>query len=209
MGPILMVFLIVLALNVVPAFAPPTWMVFSFLGLRFPEHAGLLLALTGAIAATTGRCILAKMSRVIIRRHWLNDAGRENVDVLRDEIQRRPKLTFGLFLFFAFSPLPSNTLFIAYGLTTMNILRLAFPFLLGRFLSYAFWAASAAMVSRKFELDGGSAIRYFSVYFVVTQLALIGLVYVFAKIDWKALIHERKWRWLRKRKLPPTTDVGQ
>ncbi|HUL32997.1 MAG TPA: hypothetical protein VL128_03880 [Candidatus Eisenbacteria bacterium] len=204
MGPILLVFLIVLALNVIPAFAPPTWMVFSFLGLRFPEHAGLLLALTGATAATLGRCVLAKMSRVILRHHWLNEAARENVDVLRDEIQRRPRLTFGLLLFFAFSPLPSNSLFIAYGLTTMNISRIAIPFFLGRSVSYAFWAASAAMVSRRFELDGESTIRYFSVYFIITQIALIGLVYVFIKIDWNALVRERKWKWLRKRMLPPT-----
>jgi hypothetical protein len=45
MDAILLVFLVVLVLNVIPAFAPPTWMVFSFLGFRFPEHAGCWLSL--------------------------------------------------------------------------------------------------------------------------------------------------------------------
>lgn len=198
MNTIFLVFLIVLALNVIPAFAPPTWMVFSFLGFRFPDHAGWILALTGASAATLGRCILAKMSRVIVRGHWLSAASRDNLDSLRDELQGRPRLTFSLLLFYAFTPLPSNSVFIAYGLTTMNILRIAIPFFLGRFVSYLFWARSGALVSRKFDVDGSEAFGYFGMYFVLTQLALLGIVYVFARIDWKTMLREHRWKWLRK-----------
>jgi len=193
-----LVFLTVLLLNMIPAFAPPTWMVFSFLGLRFPEHAGFLLAVTGALAATLGRCILAKMSRVIVRRQWLSATSRNSVDSLKAEIEKRPRLTFGLLLFFAFTPLPSNSVFIAYGLTTMRILRIAFPFFLGRFVSYVFWAKSGALLSRKFDLNEGATFGYFSLYFVATQIALIALVYAFTRMDWSALIFERKWRWLKK-----------
>jgi len=198
MDTILIVFAIVLVLNVIPAFAPPTWMVFSFLGFRFPEHAGWILAMTGALAATLGRCILAKMSRVIVRRHWLSAASRANLDSLRDELESRPRLTFSLLLFYAFTPLPSNSVFIAYGLTTMNILRIAIPFFLGRLISYMFWAKSSALVSRKFDVDESEAFRYFGVYFVLIQMTLIAIVYVFARIDWKALWREHKWRWLAK-----------
>ena len=198
MTAILMVFLIVFLLNVIPAFAPPTWMVFSFLGFRFPEHAGWILAITGALAATLGRCTLAKMSRVIVRGHWLSAASRDNVDSLRGVLEKRPRLTFGLLLFYAFTPLPSNSVFIAYGLTTMNISRIAIPFFLGRLVSYMFWARSGALVSRKFDLDESETLGYFSVYFVLTQFALIAIVYVFARIDWRVLLREHKWRWLSK-----------
>jgi len=206
MSAILLVFLIVLALNVIPAFAPPTWMVFSFLGFRFPEQAGWMLAIAGALAATLGRCTLAKMSRVIVRGHWLSATSRENLDSLRDELQRRPHLTFGLLLSYAFTPLPSNSVFIAYGLTTMNIFRIAIPFFLGRFVSYMFWAKSGALVSRKFDVDGSEAFGYLGVYFVLTQLALIGAVYVFARIDWKALLHEHRWKWLS-REIGPSSSL--
>ena len=198
MNPILLVFLIVLALNVIPAFAPPTWMIFSFLGFRFPEHAGWALAAAGALAATLGRTALAKMSRTIVRRHWLSQAARENVDALRDELENRPNLTFGLLLFYAFTPLPSNSVFIAYGLTTMSLLRIAIPFFLGRFVSYTFWTLSAAAVSRDFSLESGQMLGYFTIYVVATQFLLLGLVYVFTRIDWKALLGQRKWRWIRK-----------
>jgi hypothetical protein len=198
MDPLFILFLVVLLLNMIPAFAPPTWMVFSYLGFRYPEHAGWTLALVGAIAATLGRSLLAKMSRAILRNHWLSESARANVDTIKSELLRRPKFTFGAFLFYAVTPLPSNYLFIAYGLTTMHLFRIAIPFLLGRFVSYTVWARGAAVISDKLDLDNSKALSYFSVYFVVTQLLLLAIVYFFTRIDWQALLHERKWRWLRK-----------
>jgi hypothetical protein len=198
----LLVFLVVLTLNVIPAFAPPTWMIFSFLGFRFPQYTGWGLALTGALAATLGRCTLARMSREIIRQHWLSEAARRNVDTVRDELSKRPRLTFGVLLFYAFSPLPSNTVFIAYGLTTMKILRIAVPFFLGRSVSYAFWFRGAAAVSGRLALDGGEALGYFSIYFVIMQTAFLVAIYVFTRIDWTALIREHKWRWIKTERVP-------
>lgn len=154
--------------------------------------------MTGALAATLGRCVLAKMSRVIVRRCWLSADSRKSVDSLKEEIEKRPRLTFGLLLFFAFTPLPSNSVFIAYGLTTMNMFRIAVPFFLGRFVSYVVWAKCGALLSRKFDLDKGATIGYFSIYFIAAQILLIGLVYIFTKMDWNALIRDGKWRWLRK-----------
>jgi uncharacterized membrane protein YdjX (TVP38/TMEM64 family) len=198
MGPILILFLVIFLLNVIPAFAPPTWMVFSFLGFRFPSHMGWSLALLGAVAAAMGRSLLGKLSRTIVRNHGLSEAAKENVDSLKLELEKRPKLTFGLFLFYAFTPLPSNYLFIAYGLTTMPLIRLVIPFFIGRFVSYTFWAKSAATVSRKLELEGTEAIAYFSLYFVLTQLALLAVVYAFTRVDWNLLLRERRWKWLPK-----------
>jgi membrane protein DedA with SNARE-associated domain len=198
MSPRLILFLAVFLLNVIPAFAPPTWMVFSFLGFRFPSHIDWSFALVGAAAAATGRSLLGKLSRRIVRKHWLSETARDNVDSLKLELEKRPKLTFGIFLFYAFTPLPSNFLFIAYGLTTMPLIRLAVPFFIGRFVSYSFWTMSSAALSRKLELEDTDAMAYFSIYFVLTQLALLALVYAFTRVDWNLLLRERKWRWLPK-----------
>ena len=91
MNPLVILFLIVLLLNVIPAFAPPTWMVFSYLGFRYPDHAGWTLALVGAVAATLGRTVLAKLSRVIVRNHWLGNAARNNVDSIKTELEKACK----------------------------------------------------------------------------------------------------------------------
>ena len=198
MGPLLVLFLVVFLLNVIPAFAPPTWMVFSFLGFRLPTHMDWSFALVGAVAAAMGRSLLGKLSRIIIRNHWLGEAAKQSINSLKLELEKRPNLTFGLFLFYAFTPLPSNYLFIAYGLTTMPLFRLVAPFFIGRFVSYYFWTMSAAAVSRRLELEDTDAMAYFSVYFVLTQLALLSLVYVFMRIDWRVLLEQGKWRWLRR-----------
>jgi hypothetical protein len=72
------------------------------------------------------------------------------------------------------------------------------PFPIGRFVSYSFWTMSSTAVSRKLELEDTDAMTYFSIYFVLTQLALLALVYTFTRVDWNLLLRERKWRWLSK-----------
>ena len=194
----LILFFVVFLLNVIPAFAPPTWMVFSFLGFRLPSRTGWTFALAGAAAASAGRFLLGKLSRRIIRNHWLSAATQENINSIKLELENRPKLTFTVLLLYAFTPFPSNYLFIAYGLTTLSFTRLIAPFFLGRFVSYYFWTISAAAVSRQFEIEDTDAMAYFSVYFVVTQFALLGLVYAFTRVDWHYLLQHKKLRWLPK-----------
>jgi hypothetical protein len=195
---ILQIFLIVYVLNVIPAFAPPTWMVFSYVGFRYPGANLILLAIVGAVAATLGRTTLARLSTVIIRKRFLGEGARQNIDVIRERLGNRPKLTFSIFLFYAFTPFPSNYLFIAYGLTAMKLPRIAVPFFLGRSVSYVLWGATSSMVRRRLSIESGDALGYMSVYFVATQILLIALVYVFTRIDWRALFDERKLRWMRK-----------
>ena len=50
------------------------------------------------------------------------------LDAIRQGIEGRPVMTFSTFLAYSFSPLPSNYLFIAYGLTSFPIAFLALPF---------------------------------------------------------------------------------
>ena len=195
---ILVLFLIVFLLNIIPAFAPPTWMVFSFLGFRFPEHASVVMAFVGALAATLGRWILAKGSNVIVRRHFLSAEARQNVDAIKEQLSRRKKLTFGVLLFYAFTPLPSNYLFIAYGLTGMELKLITVPFFIGRWVSYSFWTFTASRIAKKITLEDTEALSYLSVYFVATQVLLLALVYVFTKIDWRTLVSEKKLRWIRR-----------
>ena len=73
MRAIVILFLVVFGLNLVPAFAPPTWMVFSYIGFRYVAVNVTLLALVGALAATLGRMALAKMARMVIRQRFLSD----------------------------------------------------------------------------------------------------------------------------------------
>ena len=62
----LALFVAVFILNIIPAFAPPTWAALSYAGFRDPLHNVSLLAFVGAAVATLGRLALAKLSRVIV-----------------------------------------------------------------------------------------------------------------------------------------------
>jgi hypothetical protein len=185
-------FFVVFVLNVMPAFAPPTWMTLSFVGLTLPSVNVMVLALVGAVAATLGRIALAKLARRIVRHGLLSEPVRLNIDTIKQGIEGRKALTSTAFMAFALSPLPSNYLFIAYGLTSLPILFLAVPFFVGRLLSYGFWVTTASTVGDRLNLDTFEASAYFGAYFVLSQLLLVPAIYAFTRVDWHALFAQRR-----------------
>src|SRR5258708_40021582 len=110
------IFFVVFGLNVLPAFAPPTWTVLSFIAIRYDINI-MVIALTGAVAATLGRVTLAKLANSLGRGRLLSESQKTNLDAIKARLERKRTLTFAIFLFYAFSPLPSNHLFIPYALT--------------------------------------------------------------------------------------------
>ena len=91
MTTLILVFLGVFLLNLIPAFAPPTWMVFSAIGLSGTTNNVALLAVVGAAAATLGRLSLAKLSRVIIRQKFLSEDTKQNISAIREGLQGKTK----------------------------------------------------------------------------------------------------------------------
>jgi len=196
---LLAVFLFIFALNVVPAFAPPTWTVLSFISIRFDINF-LALALIGAVAATCGRLVLAKLSKLLVREKFLSEGTRKNIDSVRQRIQSKPRFTAGAFLLYAFSPFPSNNLFIAYGLTGLNLRLIALPFFMGRVVSYSFWAFTAAGLARKIDYESIASGSFFSLYFVITQILTILILFAFTRLDWEALFTDSKVKWRQRNK---------
>jgi uncharacterized membrane protein YdjX (TVP38/TMEM64 family) len=192
-------FAFVFALNVIPAFAPPTWMALSWVGFNYPSANPFLLAVVSACAATLGRLVLARLSHLIIRQRLISDATRDNIDSLKDRLDRHRSLSFGVFLLYAFSPFPSNFLFIAYGLTSLPMWLVAVPFFIGRCVSYSFFVFTASALSRALMNNAADSRGYFGIYFVVTQLLFLAAIFVLAKVDWRHAFAVRKFRWLRDR----------
>ena len=77
---LVLLFGLIFGLNIIPAFAPPTWMAVAFIGFEFPGTNTVLLALVAATAATLGRITLAKLSHWLVREKLLSDAHRKNID---------------------------------------------------------------------------------------------------------------------------------
>ncbi|WP_343661958.1 hypothetical protein [Ralstonia sp.] len=197
MANLLVLFATVLLLNVMPAFAPPTWMVMSWIGFSRPDANPVLLAGVAACAATLGRLILARLSCTLVRNRWMREADRQNIDVVRAWLEDRKGMTVGLMLAYAFGPFPSNYIFIAYGLTGMRLWLIGLPFFVGRWLSYLTWTHIAQLGARyldeETEIDGA----YMGVYFIVSQVVFLALVYGFAKLDWRYFLQTKRLRWRR------------
>jgi len=179
-------FIGIIVFNAIPFFMPATWAVLSFIAATHSVNL-FLLAIIAAIAASIGRILLALFSRDIIRSRFLSDKSRQNIDSLKNIIGKHEGTAVGLFLLYAFGPLPTNYLFIAYGLTTMQLRYLVLPFFIGRLASYTFWIYVGT------EL--GDIVLHnslFSGYFIATQIVTILLVYGFTKVDWKKLVGSDK-----------------
>ena len=190
-------FAVVFLLNIIPAFAPPTWMALSWIGLSRLFGDPFQVALTSALAATAGRLVLARLSHLVIRQRFMKGPARDNIDAIKYRIDRRRTQTFGVFLLYAFSPFPSNYLFIAYGLTSLPLWLIAVPFFIGRCASYSFFVFATSELSKHLVLEATETLAYFGAYFVISQVLLLGTVWLFARVDWRYAFTARRFRWLQ------------
>jgi len=179
-----------------PAFAPPTWMALSYVGFKYPLQNVILLGLVGAMAATLGRLTLAKLSRAIIRRKFLSQTTRDNIDAIREGLEYRHTLTFGVFLLYAFSPYLPTICSSPNGLTSLGWRLIAIPFFIGRVVGYGFWALAGSTAARKIAFESSEAQSYLGVYFVASQILLLSVIYLFTKIDWRVLFRQKKLKWM-------------
>ncbi len=191
------IFLVVLIINIIPAFAPPTWMVLAYFKEQYNFNV-FLLALDGTIAATIGRLILARLSTLLIRKRLLSARTRSNIDNIKNRILEHKRLTIGIFVSYSLSPLPTNQLFLAYGLTDLPLKYIALPFFLGRFLSYLFWVSIISSVTLKVKANQLMHGAYIGSYYIIVQILTLVVVYLFTRIDWQMLFKEKKMTLIKK-----------
>jgi membrane protein YqaA with SNARE-associated domain len=187
----LLLFAAVYLLHLIPVFAPPTWMAIALIALNRPELNPFAVAVVAALGATLGRITLARGAKHLVRERWMSSTTRANVDVFGQMIARRRSARYGLLAFYLYSP-ASNFLFIAHGLTRLPLAMIALPFLLGRLGTYTLWGMAAHGVAQQFRLDQRDWGSYLGGYFVLTQLVLLVALWLFTRIDWRALLERRR-----------------
>ncbi|MGN6201620.1 MAG: hypothetical protein ACTHNY_04370 [Solirubrobacterales bacterium] len=136
---------VVFAVNLLPAFGPPTWAVLVFFSLDFDLPAAPLV-LGGALAAASGRFGRAHGARRL--RPRLAKARLERLDRAQAALaadRRRAAAGLGLF---ALSPVPSGQLFVAAGLMTVPLLPLTAAFFCGRLVSYSIYVGAAQIAEK-------------------------------------------------------------
>lgn len=136
---------VIFAINLLPAFGPPTWAVLVFFSLNFGLPA-VPLVLLGALAAASGRFLLASGARRL--RPRFSKARLAHLErVQAGVVANRRRTATGLGLF-ALSPVPSGQLFAGAGLMTVPLLPLTAAFFCGRLVSYSIYVSAANIAER-------------------------------------------------------------
>ena len=185
------IFLLLIGINAAPILMPPTWIVLSSFFALDSSLDPLLLALVGATGATVGRLILKNLSGFF--RRFVGKEQKSNLDAIGNFLNRK-KFGYVLTSFlFAATPLPSNMLFVAYGMMRAKSIGLYFGFWVGRLLSYYIMITISSVVLTPFlELFEDKIIGI-----LVADIVGIGVVVIFTCINWKTLLLERKLQFVR------------
>ncbi len=177
---------VVLGVNLLPAFGPPTWAVLVY--FRVGQHLGIVpLVLVGAFAAASGRLLLAT-AFTHLRGH-ISARQTANLAAAGKVLSRDRKRSVAGLALFALSPVPSAQLFEAAGLTGVALLPLTGAFFLGRLVSYSLYVsgANAAAGTSAGHLVTSS---FTSPLGIALQVLLLAGLYALTRVDWTGL-HRR------------------
>jgi len=185
------IFLLLIGINAAPILMPPTWIVLSSFFALDSSLDPLLLALVGATGATIGRLILKNLSGFF--RRFVGKEQKSNLDAIGNFLNRK-KFGYVLTSFlFAATPLPSNMLFVTYGMMRAKSIGLYFGFWVGRLLSYYIMITISSVILSPFlELFEDKIIGI-----LVADIVGIGVVVIFTCINWQTLLLERKLQFVR------------
>ena len=186
MGDYAIAFGLVFAINLLPAFGPPTWAVLVFLVFNL-DLEPVILVPCGAVAAASGRFLLASGAR---RARGLLDPKRiEGLDAARDYLLRsRARAGTGLALF-ALSPVPSAQLFIAAGLLCVPLVPLTLAFFSGRLVSYSIYVGAASAAGKGLgEIVGDSLTTPWG---IALQIAMLAGLVALVRVDWVSILARR------------------
>ena len=182
MGIYLLAAILIIAMNALPAFAPPTWMALVFFLINYDLNP-VALVIVGVISATTGRAFLAwyfrKFAHLIPTRfsHNMEAAGKYFLD--------HSGKKYAVLALFLISPISSAQLFEAAGMAkTVALKPLLAAFAVGRSISYSTYVTGASLVAA--SSIGDIVIHELrSPWAIALQFLMIAAFIAFGSIDWK------------------------
>jgi len=185
------IFLVLIGVNASPILMPPSWIILTSFYLLDPGLNVILLAIVGATGATIGRFFLKRISGYF--RKFVAEEQKANLDIIGDYLNKKKYgYVIASFLFGA-TPLPSNMLFITYGLMRAKSVGIYIGFWFGRVISYIVMIYFGNAVLRPFleifedRLTG----------ILIIDGVGIGLIFLFASINWMILITQRKIKFVK------------
>ena len=185
------IFLVLIGINSAPILMPPSWIVLTSFYLIDPSLNILLLAMTGATGATIGRFILKKISGLF--RKFVGKEQKSNLDIIGDYLNHKKYGYVVASFLFGATPLPSNMLFITYGLMRAKSIGIYVGFWFGRTLSYVIMIYFGNAVLKPF-LD---IFEDRLIGILLIDGVGIGVIVLFASVNWAILITQKKIKFVK------------
>jgi len=185
------IFLILIAINASPILMPPSWIVLTSFYLLDPTLNVVLLAVVGATGATIGRFFLKRISGLF--RKFVGEEQKSNLDMIGNYLNKKKYGYLIASFLFGATPLPSNMLFITYGLMRAKSVGIYIGFWIGRIISYIIMIYFGNAVLTPFlEVFEDRLIGI-----LLIDGVGIGLIILFASINWTVLITQRKIKFVK------------
>jgi hypothetical protein len=185
------IFLVLILVNSSPILMPPSWIVLTSFYLLDPTLNVVFLAMVGATGATIGRFFLKKISGMF--RKFVSKEQKSNLDIIGDYLNHKKYGYLLASFLFGATPLPSNMLFITYGLMRAKSIGIYIGFWFGRTISYIIMIYFGNAVLQPFleifedRLTG----------ILIIDGAGIGIIVLFASINWTVLITQKKIKFVK------------
>lgn len=185
------IFLVLIGVNASPILMPPSWIILTSFYLLDPSLNIVFLSMVGATGATLGRFVLKKISGLF--RKFAGDEQKSNLDIIGDYLNRKKFGYLVASFLFGATPLPSNVLFITYGLMKAKNFGIYVGFWLGRVLSYVVMIYFGNTVLKPFlEIFEDRLMGIL----LVDALGIISIIF-FASVNWALLITQRKLKFVK------------
>jgi uncharacterized membrane protein YdjX (TVP38/TMEM64 family) len=195
-------FAIVFALGAIPNLIPATAVVTAF-SLRDGVEP-VAAVLVGATAIACGRLALALAVRGGFDRFVRQGATADNVAWLHGWLEGRRRTHLVLSLALAAPGSPTTTIFVAAGALKLRLAPLVAGFFSGRLVWYGAIVALASGAERSVDrlVERGTSPWLFGVALVLVVVPLL----VLSRLEWRALLQERRIRFVPRRR--PGTGTG-
>ena len=185
------IFLILIGVNASPILMPPSWIVLTSFYLLDPTLNIVLLAVVGATGATIGRFFLKRISGLF--RKFVGEEQKSNLDMIGSYLNKKKHGYLIASFLFGATPLPSNILFITYGLMRAKSVGIYVGFWFGRTISYIIMIYFGNTVLTPFlemfedRLTG----------ILLIDGVGIALIVLFACVNWTVLLTQRKIKFVK------------
>jgi membrane protein YqaA with SNARE-associated domain len=202
---LLLALAVVFGINLLPAFGPPTFAVLIFFRFRYGDIPVVGLIIGGALAAATGRFLLARAFSAFGRK--LPAKRTESLEALGRLLGQSRGGLISSFIFFAVAPVPSAQMFEAAGLARIRLGPILGAFFVGRLVSYSLYvgAATAAHNSVANVFRRG----FTSPQAIAAQLIAVALVVALVSVDWLSTIDKLRAWWAGRRGRPKPRPIRE